>query len=299
MSIYIYKNNQQIGPFEENRVLEMLQNKLLSPDDLGRRDELSAWQKLSAIFPNEVPVKKRKVSVGAILAIFTLIGFIGFIYYFSVEESKQREAAIAIEKQKNKDKAEKVRDFVTKYSDLIILSPPEKLAPAPYLNGKTIFVGNLKKEPRFWGYDYSFYGLNRDNQLSEAEQRKIWKHFGSIELKEADGFSKDINNLFSQSLAESVAEANTVVQLSFNETEKKQEYGNLLGKTLHGIRCDIVVIDKTIPAVIAKKSFINNNLPKEVQVIYRKGEVFGTLENPAQMYPFEEVLNYLKTFEKR
>ena len=52
MSIYISKNNQQHGPFEESKVLEMLNNGQLSPDDLAVRQGGSQWQKLSELFPN-------------------------------------------------------------------------------------------------------------------------------------------------------------------------------------------------------------------------------------------------------
>lgn len=51
MSIYISKNNQQSGPFDEAQVLEMLNNGQLSPNDLAIRQGGSQWQKLSELFP--------------------------------------------------------------------------------------------------------------------------------------------------------------------------------------------------------------------------------------------------------
>ena len=52
MSIYITKNNQQSGPFDESKVLEMLNNGQLSPDDFAIRQGGTQWQKLGEMFPN-------------------------------------------------------------------------------------------------------------------------------------------------------------------------------------------------------------------------------------------------------
>ena len=50
MQLYIYRNNQQSGPFDENVVLEQLKNRQLSPDDLGIRVGDSNWSSLGDIF---------------------------------------------------------------------------------------------------------------------------------------------------------------------------------------------------------------------------------------------------------
>jgi hypothetical protein len=50
MSIYISKNNQQFGPFEESKVLELLNSGQLSPDDFGIRQGSNQWQKLGEMF---------------------------------------------------------------------------------------------------------------------------------------------------------------------------------------------------------------------------------------------------------
>lgn len=50
--IYIYKNNQQSGPYEENLILDQLNAGLLSPDDLAVRHGETQWQPLGAMFPN-------------------------------------------------------------------------------------------------------------------------------------------------------------------------------------------------------------------------------------------------------
>lgn len=52
MSIYISKNNQQSGPFDESKVLEMLAGGQLSPNDFAIRQGSNQWQKLGEMFPN-------------------------------------------------------------------------------------------------------------------------------------------------------------------------------------------------------------------------------------------------------
>jgi hypothetical protein len=62
MSIYISKNNQQSGPFDESKVLEMLNSGQLSPDDFAIRQGSSQWQKLGEMFP---PQRGRQESAQA------------------------------------------------------------------------------------------------------------------------------------------------------------------------------------------------------------------------------------------
>lgn len=65
MSIYIFKNNQQAGPFEEAKVLEMLKNGQLSPNDMGVRQGDKDWQKLSSLFPSVANVSTIAAPVAA------------------------------------------------------------------------------------------------------------------------------------------------------------------------------------------------------------------------------------------
>ena len=51
MKIYISKNNQQLGPFDEEKVLEMLKTGQLSANDLAIRQGESEWQKLANLYP--------------------------------------------------------------------------------------------------------------------------------------------------------------------------------------------------------------------------------------------------------
>ena len=55
MSIYINKNNQQSGPYEDRIVIDQLRNGMLSPDDLAIRHGGTTWQRLGDIFPEAHP----------------------------------------------------------------------------------------------------------------------------------------------------------------------------------------------------------------------------------------------------
>jgi hypothetical protein len=63
--IYIFKNNQQSGPYEEHVVLDQLKSGVLSPDDMAVRHGESQWQPLRAIFPATVPVAPQPVAFAA------------------------------------------------------------------------------------------------------------------------------------------------------------------------------------------------------------------------------------------
>ena len=52
MPIYINKNNQQSGPYEERVVIDQLRNGMLSPNDLGIRHGETTWRRLGDMFPN-------------------------------------------------------------------------------------------------------------------------------------------------------------------------------------------------------------------------------------------------------
>lgn len=52
MSIYVHKNNQQLGPLEESKVLEMLKTGELSTQDMAIRQGETEWRKLGDYYPN-------------------------------------------------------------------------------------------------------------------------------------------------------------------------------------------------------------------------------------------------------
>jgi hypothetical protein len=52
MRVYIHKNNQQSGPFEESQILEWLASGQLSPNDMVVRQGETQWQPLYLLFPH-------------------------------------------------------------------------------------------------------------------------------------------------------------------------------------------------------------------------------------------------------
>lgn len=52
MSIYVHKDNQQLGPLEESKVLGMLRSGELSAQDMAIRQGETEWRKLGDYYPN-------------------------------------------------------------------------------------------------------------------------------------------------------------------------------------------------------------------------------------------------------
>ena len=52
MPVYVNKNGQQSGPYEDHVIIDQLRNGLLSESDLGIRHGDSAWRSLGEMFPN-------------------------------------------------------------------------------------------------------------------------------------------------------------------------------------------------------------------------------------------------------
>jgi hypothetical protein len=52
MAIYINRNNQNSGPFDELSVENALRNGTFSMNDLGCREGMTSWLPLSVFFPH-------------------------------------------------------------------------------------------------------------------------------------------------------------------------------------------------------------------------------------------------------
>lgn len=62
MQLFVYKNNQQLGPFDENGVLDQLRSGQLSPDDLGIREGETNWTRLGDIFAGRLQLNEPPAS---------------------------------------------------------------------------------------------------------------------------------------------------------------------------------------------------------------------------------------------
>lgn len=109
MQIYISKNNQQLGPFDEPKVLEMLERGELSANDLAIQQGDTEWQKLGNYFPNAgiaapaklaaveqiAPKKSRKnllLGCGGFFVIALLVaGVLGFLAYRNLNPADSKE----------------------------------------------------------------------------------------------------------------------------------------------------------------------------------------------------------------
>jgi hypothetical protein len=52
MAVYVNKNDQRSGPYEDHVVIDQLRSGMLSPDDVAIRHGDSAWQRLGDMFPD-------------------------------------------------------------------------------------------------------------------------------------------------------------------------------------------------------------------------------------------------------
>jgi hypothetical protein len=51
MSLYVFKDGQNLGPYEDEAVLQSLRNGAFTPDDLASREGQGDWRPLSFYFP--------------------------------------------------------------------------------------------------------------------------------------------------------------------------------------------------------------------------------------------------------
>jgi hypothetical protein len=101
MQIYITKNNQQLGPFAEGKVLEMLSKRELELSDLAIRQGEQQWRTLGELYPQSAreinvktaapivaPKKSRKgllLGCGGFLMLLLLVSSVlGFLCYRNV-----------------------------------------------------------------------------------------------------------------------------------------------------------------------------------------------------------------------
>jgi len=52
MAIYIRKNNEQIGPFDENQVLDGIRDGVYASNDLAWREGMAGWEPLESLYPS-------------------------------------------------------------------------------------------------------------------------------------------------------------------------------------------------------------------------------------------------------
>jgi hypothetical protein len=58
MAIYVYKNNEQLGPYEDSSVAESLRNGYFSSDDMACYAGSTSWVPLGSLFPQETAAQQ-------------------------------------------------------------------------------------------------------------------------------------------------------------------------------------------------------------------------------------------------
>ncbi len=96
MPIYINRNNEQLGPFEEVAVVGMLHSGQLSQNDRLIRQGETEWKSIAQFFPQLAGTgsKPKGSTFGVLLIVFGMIiggitGFISFIILLSIDPKSQ------------------------------------------------------------------------------------------------------------------------------------------------------------------------------------------------------------------
>jgi hypothetical protein len=84
MSLYLYQNDQQTGPFSEEQINQMLQAGIVAPDTLGWKEGMSTWSPLSSLrslpsprtSPPPPPSGGKRSPLGIISFVFGIISLV-------------------------------------------------------------------------------------------------------------------------------------------------------------------------------------------------------------------------------
>jgi hypothetical protein len=292
VQIYINRNGQQLGPFDENAVLQMLNGGQLSPNDLGIRHGESQWQPLGKLFPEinrmpgiaanppnvqnnlqtPVPPKKSAASKGCI---FSLLGFgvllfiavAGLFGYFLINKKKSLSNVPTANKSTNSNNStnsapQDYSAMKTKAEELARLSPPVKLDSKAKLNGKIAIVEKGKYDAEMKGFDVLFKEIN-ETDLS-------------------------FYNLTKERMAKTPEEIDSLVQILCTKGKMIGKYeGNIIG---YANNCKVSMIDYRKNVVFAQKTLINSTPEKSISSVYDKSGEYVVIP------PISEISEYVKTF---
>ena len=302
MQIYINKNGQQLGPFEENAVFKMLQNGQFSAGDLGIRQGETQWRRLDNLFPNAnsftnnppPPVNKqslqppKKSGLKVLLAVLAGFGLLsvfavgGIIYLVRSERERKRANAEDFQPrtESNVNKAEisngknpaYYKTFADKSVELGNLKPSLKLNNAAKIKGKVAVLVKTRGD-----FDYKLLGF--DVRGNEALQQYISQDEDAV---------KSFGFTFGD-LAENLNDLETLIRVSCQNGKVVGRYEG--GITAISNRCLVSIIDYKTNAVVAQKNFENAKPEDEIRVQgYKKQEIL--------MHPYNEIHDYVKKFPR-
>lgn len=302
MQIYINKNGQQLGPFEENAVLQMLQSGHFSASDLAFRQGETQWRRLDDLFPNgnsvannphpmvnnQSPPQTKKSGMKVLL--FALAGF-GLLFIFAIvgifsfvrsEQERKRANAEDFQPKKESNTNNTInsegknpayyKTFSEKSVELGNLKPSLKLDKTAKIKGKVAILEKTRGE-----FDYKLLGF--DVRGNESLQQYISQDEDAVKTY---GFTfKD--------LAENLNDLETLIRISCQNGKVVGRYEG--GITAISNRCLVSIIDYKTNAVMAQKTFENAKPEDEIKVQkFKKQEIL--------MHPYNEIRAYVTQFPR-
>ena len=301
MQIYITKNNQQLGPFDDARVLQMLQNGQVTPQDLAIRQGQTQWQSLGQMFPNafsyqakqpppvnQMPPPKKgsgmKLLIGGLLILGLLLVVAGSGIFYFVRSEQERKRANAEDFQpktvttnSNSNNAggrtpAYYKTFGEKSVELGNLKPQLKLNKIANIKGKVAVLEKTRGD-----FDYKLLGF--DVRGNENLQQYVSQDEDAV---------KNYGFMFGD-LAENLNDLETLIRVSCQNGKVVGRYEG--GITAISNRCLVSIIDYKTNAVIAQKNFENAKPEDEIKVQkYKTQEIL--------MHPYNEIHAYVKQFAR-
>lgn len=307
MSVYIYKNNQQFGPFEDSQILQWLASGQLAPEDMAVRLGEGRWQALSHLFPNAArrtpsvappisaaakvaaPVStgfppKRKgagkilfLSLG--LVALLVVGTIGIAAFVLVGNQKTKNVSTKLSNPGNTNMTAENSagsNSVNKDTKTDVPNSAEltvRLKEFAKLNPPA----KLEKNPVLKGKVIVVEHRDRDNEYS---------------LEMISGTKLDTYGLTFDRTATGPADLETLVQISCGKGKMIGKYGPRMAYVpAYSNVCNVAVIDYRAAKTIAKKSFVNGKRPEKIYV--SDSEIEYVLAPP-----LEEVKKYVSGLPK-
>lgn len=310
MQIYIYKNNQQTGPFEESKVLGWLAGGQLSPNDMAIKQGDNQWKPLKDLFPqvtNQPPIPPQNIGnlnppvakvgnlepksgSGAKIFLFLLLGFgflilvaavgIGGFLYFNqsnrtvVSTDNSIKTLNSNSSNTNSNSSSSEPDFKAlkdKAKELAKLSPPLKLESKPVLKGKIAIV-----EQTDTANEYSTPTIKGIHSYDEKY----------------DDYELEQYGLTKEKLAAKSEEIDTLVQTLCVKGNQIGRYNTRLGSIPAFSKvCKVSIIDYRGSKVVAQKSFVNRKLEPTIKIS-------ETTTEYVLLYPYAEIQKYVKGLSK-
>jgi hypothetical protein len=277
MSIYVFKNNQQSGPFEESQVRGWLASGQLSPNDMAVRQGETQWKPLSLLLSgvsNQQPVaaqfsprtggspaavsafsQQSEPKKGAGKLFLALIGlFVLGIIGIGIA------ATTFMRKSKTTDPVVITKSGNTNNTS-INSNNTNTTSPVPNyteLQGKVKELIALKppvkleKNPAFKGKVVVVEQRDKDNEYS---------------LRMLPGDELPRYGLSSERLAANLAEIDTLVQILCGKGKEIGKFGPRMAYVpAYSNTCNVSVIDYRESKTIAQKVFVNAKKPAKIYV---------------------------------